>query len=99
MKSKLTWLVQLCGLLLAGVAGGVVGRIHTAPLSVHAQERDLTGCMVVVPKSWGEYKGGSSYGLAFQDQAGTLRFLAHPTCGNILSPIDAPVVDLKVERR
>ena len=99
MKSKLTWLGRLCMLLLAGIAGGVVSRMHTAPLSVHAQEKDLTSCMVAVPKSWGEYKGGSSYGLAFQDQGGTLRFLAHPPCGNSLSPAEAPLVDLKVERR
>ena len=99
MKSKLTWLGQLCMLLLAGIAGGVVGRMHTAPVSVHAQEKDVTSCMVVVPRSWGDYKGGSSYGLAFQDQSGTLRFVAHPICGNGLSPMQAPLVDLKVERR
>jgi hypothetical protein len=99
LKRTLSWLAQLSMLLLAGVIGGIVGRMHSSASTVHAQEKDVTGCMVFVPKAWGEYKGGSSYGLAFQDQSGTLRFLAHPICGNGLSPIQAPVVDLKVERR
>jgi hypothetical protein len=59
------------------------------------------GCTNVVPKSWGEFKGGSAYGLAFQDENGTLRFLEHPACGNFASPTNAPqpAIDLEIERK
>lgn len=38
-------------------------------------------CVAAVPKEWGEYVGSSSYGVAFKDTAGTLRFVTHFSCG------------------
>ena len=39
------------------------------------------GCVASVPRSWGAYKGGSAQsGLAFEDSAGTLRFLTNVPC-------------------
>jgi hypothetical protein len=89
--------------LLAGLIGGILGRAHNPESQVHAQERfsGITNCVTVVPKSWGEFKGGSDYGLAFQDDTGTVRFLLHPTCGSVNSPGEPPPapIDLEVQRR
>ena len=39
-------------------------------------------CVSQVPSSWGEFKGGSEQaGFAFQDSAGTLRFVTNVPCG------------------
>ena len=38
-------------------------------------------CVATVPKEWGEFVGSSSYGVAFKDSAGTLRFVTHFSCG------------------
>jgi hypothetical protein len=101
VKRTLISIGKLALVLLAGVVGGMVGRGHSSGSSVHAQEKAIepANCMVAVPKSWGEYKGASAYGLAFEDQNGTLRYLLHPTCGNLNSPTDNPYVDLEVLRR
>jgi hypothetical protein len=51
------------------------------------------GCVATVPKSWGAYKGGSAQsGLAFEDSAGTLRFLTNIPCDG------TPAVALEIRR-
>jgi hypothetical protein len=51
------------------------------------------GCVASVPKSWGAYKGGSAQsGLAFEDSAGTLRFLTNIPCDG------TPAVALEIRR-
>jgi hypothetical protein len=51
------------------------------------------GCVASVPKSWGVFKGASTQsGLAFEDSAGTLRFLTNIPCDG------APVVALEIRR-
>jgi hypothetical protein len=51
------------------------------------------GCVANVPKSWGAYKGGSAQsGLAFEDSAGTLRFLTNIPCDG------TPAVALEIRR-
>jgi hypothetical protein len=51
------------------------------------------GCVSNVPKSWGAYKGGSAQsGLAFEDSAGTLRFLTNIPCDG------TPLVALEIRR-
>lgn len=45
-------------------------------------------------KRVGEYVGSSSYGVAFKDSSGTLRFVTHFSCG-FKTP---PHVALKVDR-
>ncbi|HVU44553.1 MAG TPA: hypothetical protein VHD85_00415 [Terracidiphilus sp.] len=93
--------------LVAGIAGGVAGRVSSllsAPAAqVQAQERfsGITNCITVVPRSWGDFKGGSDYGLAFQDDKGVVRFVLHPSCGSVNSPAEPPPVpiDLEIQRR
>lgn len=89
--------------LVAGLVGGVAGRITAPEKVVQAQESysGLTSCVTVVPKSWGEFKGGSEFGLAFEDEKGVLRFVLHPGCGSGDSR-GAPATaqwDLKIQRR
>ena len=51
------------------------------------------GCVALVPKSWGTYRGASTQsGLAFEDSAGTLRFLTNIPCDG------SPVVALEIRR-
>ncbi|HSY58258.1 MAG TPA: hypothetical protein VK795_01795 [Terriglobales bacterium] len=51
------------------------------------------GCVSSVPKAWGQFKGGSAQtGLAFEDSAGTLRFVTNVPCGA------TPLVALEVRR-
>lgn len=50
-------------------------------------------CVAQVPSSWGEFKGGSEQsGFAFQDSAGTLRFVTSVPCGGI------PQIALEIHR-
>ncbi len=50
-------------------------------------------CVATIPKSWGQFKGGDAQsGLAFEDNAGTLRFLTNVPCGG------TPLVALEVRR-
>ena len=89
--------------LLAGLAGGSADRMMAPATGVHAQEyfSGVTNCMTVVPKSWGAFKGGSEYGLAFEDEKGVVRFVLHPSCGSVNSPAEPPLapIDLEVQRR
>lgn len=51
------------------------------------------GCVSAVPKAWGTFKGGSAQsGLAFEDSAGTLRFLTNIPCNG------TPTVALEIRR-
>jgi hypothetical protein len=51
------------------------------------------GCVSSVPKAWGQFRGGSAQtGLAFEDSAGTLRFVTNVPCGA------TPLVALEVRR-
>ena len=100
MKQRMISFAKFGCVLLLGLIGGFIGRSYPRSSSVHAEERGETAtCMVGVPKSWGEFRGASAYGLAFQDENGTLRFLLHPSCGNFNSPTDNPYVDLEILRR
>jgi hypothetical protein len=52
-----------------------------------------SACYATVPKSWGQFRGGSAQcGLAFEDSAGTLRFLTNIPCGG------TPIVALEIRR-
>jgi hypothetical protein len=52
-----------------------------------------TQCVSAVPRSWGQYRGGSSQaGLAFEASDGTLRFVTNLPCGA------TPVIALEVRR-
>lgn len=101
MKRSVVWIGKLSLLLLVGIGGGMVGRFYNPSASVHAQDSAdaYSNCVVSVPKTWGEFKGGSAFGLAFEDGTGTLRFLLHPPCGGFNTPVDQNTVDLKVVRK
>lgn len=94
---------QGVSLLLLGVAGGFLGGRIAAVSPVHAQSQYSESglCTSSVPKSWGEFRGASGYGLAFEDESGNLRFVRNPPCDSGVSSAAnaAPQVDLKVERR
>lgn len=103
MRKLLLSLCKLSAIGLAVLIGVVIGRMRAPQSTVQAQDR-FTGainCVTVVPKSWGDFKGGSDYGLAFQDKDGNVRFVLHPSCGSVNSPIEPPVatIDLEIERR
>ena len=89
--------------VLVGLAGAIVGRMSAPAAKVDAQEKftGITDCTAVVPKSWGDFRGASEYGLAFQDENGVVRFLLHPACTAVNSPADPPpaAIDLEVKRR
>jgi len=68
-------------------------KIYAATPKKVAPQVWTPGCVASVPKSWGSYKGGSAQsGLAFEDTAGTLRFLTNIPCGG------TPVVSLEIRR-
>lgn len=90
-------------LLLVGAVGGVLGRMSAPETKVQAQESfsGITNCITAVPKTWGEFKGGSTYGLAFEDDKGVVRFVLHPSCSSLNSPTEPPPapIDLEIQRR
>jgi len=66
---------------------------HRARAAAAPQVIGPAGCVSFVPREWGEYKGGSEKsGLAFQDSAGTLRFVTNVPCGAV------PLVALEIRR-
>jgi hypothetical protein len=88
--------------MVGAIAGAVIASgfhgVERAAV-VHAQDQFTTfaGCVSSVPTSWGDFMGASSYGLAFQDDQGTVRFVQHPVCGNAVSANSAPVPSLGLE--
>lgn len=64
-----------------------------------AQRDSQQTCTITVPAEWGEYKGASrDFGLAFQDSAGTLRFVRNVGC-QIPGTAPVPLVSLEVRRK
>ena len=103
MKQNLTRIGRVALFVCVGITGGIVGRMSAPPAKVKAQEKfsGITDCTAVVPKSWGEFKGGSEYGLAFQDENGVVRFVLHPACAAVNSPAEPPpaAIDLELKRK
>lgn len=79
-----------------------LNKLHHVPVT-HAQDDVVTfpGCLSNVPKSWGKFVGASSYGLAFEDDRGTLRFVQHPACSSNSSAINPPTAlsELEIVRK
>jgi hypothetical protein len=94
---------QVVSLVVLGISLGVAGSrfLAVAPVQAHGQFAETELCATSVPKSWGEFRGASEYGIAFEDQNGTIRFLRSPSCVNGLSSTGSPLppVDLKLERK
>lgn len=89
-------------MLVLGVMCGITIGAHWRISKVHAQEQysSVGGYLASVPKSWGEFRGASDFGMVFEVQDGTLWVVQHPTCGNLSSEAIPDVkIDLKVQRR
>ena len=69
----------------AATALGVVATVSAGPQDAQ--------CVATVPKTWGQYRGGSAQsGLSFEDANGTLRFVTNLPCGSV------PTVALEIRR-
>jgi hypothetical protein len=87
VKPALHLLGKFSIIVLAIFFGVILGRTRGLQGVVHAQDQQPMGastCTAIVPNSWGEFKGGSSYGLAFQDSQGVIRFVLNPPCGGAI---------------
>lgn len=75
------------------IAGLVSLKLYAGTPKKPAPQVWTPGCVASVPKSWGAFKGASTQsGLAFEDSAGTLRFLTNVPCDG------TPVVSLEIRR-
>jgi hypothetical protein len=94
---------QVVSLVALGISIGFAGSrfFAIAPVHAHGQYTESELCTTSVPKSWGDFKGASEYGIAFEDQNGTIRFLRSPSCSNGLTSTGNPLppVDLRMERK
>jgi hypothetical protein len=87
IASKVTTLAIIALLAL------IVLRLYTTKAATRPAQFWTPGCVATIPKSWGEFKGGDAQsGLAFEDNAGTLRFMTNVPCGG------TPQVALEVRR-
>lgn len=75
MKKRIFWLALLIFVMIISFHTKGAQSKEPLPQELSAQ------CVATVPKEWGEYVGSSSYGVAFKDSAGTLRFVTHFSCG------------------
>ena len=104
---KLLHLLAKCSIIALAVMFGVfLARTRNPQTAVHAQEDRVPGsspCVAIVPSSWGDFRGGSTYGLAFQDSQGKIRFVLNPPCGGaIVNTTQEPptaYVSLEIHRR
>ena len=55
--------------------------VSQQPIATAQKDSLQPTCALSVPSNWGEFKGASrEFGLAFQDNAGTLRFIRDLAC-------------------
>jgi hypothetical protein len=87
---KMRTALIICVLLVAGAIG-----LREA-LAQH--DSQSATCAITVPAEWGEFKGASSFGLVFQDSAGTLRFVRNVGC-QIHDTQPVPLISLEVRRK
>jgi hypothetical protein len=90
LKKQMQRFGKISIIALAILSGFFVGRMHSPLSTVHAQDNaqdnvmGASTCTAIVPTSWGDFKGGSSYGLAFEDSQGRIRFVLNPPCGGAI---------------
>ena len=80
---------------VAAIFGSVVKLYPNNHVAAHTRLPQFvdSACYATVPKNWGQFRGGSAQsGLAFEDSAGTLRFLTNIPCGG------SPIVALEIRR-
>jgi hypothetical protein len=84
--------VMFAGLVLT-LATLVSLKIYAATPKKPEPQVWTPGCVASVPRSWGTFRGASTQsGLAFEDAAGTLRFLTNIPCDG------SPVAALEIRR-
>lgn len=86
MKEKIFWLALV---LFAAIVSFHARATQSKPRLPDSP----ANCIATVPKEWGEYVGSSSYGIAFKDSSGNLRFVTHFSCGFKTPPHVALEVD------
>lgn len=92
MRRAITAAVIFIVLVVVIVSGFRIYGSRTVEARPQPQFGD-SACYAAVPKSWGQFRGGSAQsGLAFEDNAGTLRFLTNIPCGG------TPIVALEIRR-
>ena len=64
-----------------------------------AQEGVPSPCVVTVPSKWGVFKGLSTYGLAFEDDAGTIRLIDQMPCSIDRGVATQPNILVEVHRK
>lgn len=102
---KLIWKAAVAILMTAGCTTLALraGKPHAttaansppppAPITANASQFGDSQCVSTVPRSWGQYRGGSNQaGLAFEASDGTLRFVTNLPCGA------TPAIALEVRR-
>jgi len=75
MKERIFWLALLIFIMVVSFHTGRAQSKEPLPQDLSAQ------CVATVPKEWGDYVGSSTYGVAFKDSAGTIRFVTNFSCG------------------
>lgn len=76
-------------------AFGLAAAVWLQPAAV-PQDQTVGRCVVSIPTQWGTFRGAAQgYGLVFEDNAGTLRFMNQMPCGLE----GAPIVSLEVRRK
>jgi hypothetical protein len=88
-------LVLTSALMRKNVAarGDAVGAATAPGAAAVSAEPQNSQCVAIVPKTWGQYRGGSAQsGLSFEDADGTLRFVTNLPCGSV------PTVALEIRR-
>ncbi len=89
MNPKIARLLFAAAVLLTAGNWFYARRAKAAPQMGYGQP----GCISYVPPEWGDYKGSSQqYGVAFQDNKGTLRFITTVACQT------TPQVALEIRR-
>lgn len=88
--------LRLAFLALILTIAGTLGIDH---LKADTQQPVPTPCVVLVPSDWGDFKGFSRYGLAFEDKEGTLRLIEQMPCNLDRGQVGVPRVSVEVRRR
>ena len=76
----------------------------SATIGIHRLKADTqqalpTPCVILVPADWGEFKGMSRWGLAFEDKDGILRLIDQMPCSLDRGQTGVPRVSVEVHRR
>ncbi len=79
-------------LVLAAFSGSYLGSADPPTVSAQTQ---TARCTAEVPRNWGEFRGATEQGFAFEDQAGTVRIIRQLPCPG-LGP---PQVAIELQRK